>query len=632
MKKKSITFNAILLATVLLTTLNFAIPPKAKAAADCGVTGITSGNKVYYFFKTVGVCQWTRPAGVTSAEYLLVGGGGGGGGGRGGGGGGGGVLTGTWNTLDEYSAFNIWVGSGGAGRNSTQRGDNGGWSAIVPPDFGTPGLYLWAGGGGGGGSGNTNPAIQYGTSADGLAGATISEIRGSGGGAAFNFAASATRYWGLGGTGAYNGGNTYLCTVGDVTHDSNRSTGGGGGAGGNGNGFGTAGVSLPSQCGYSSPPFNNFYTAFFGNSNGGSGKTDSLINEISRVQSVTGTYAGSPTFNYFFGGGGGGADGRGPNETGYNALGAGDPGNGGGGYGDIVQSGLGNYFTCCGAGKTNSGGGGGGGLNAGANGGSGLVVLVITKSTPTISYASTPKTAMLKKRAAYTLPAVSVSPSNGLGVALSSSTTSVCTISGITVSFVSAGTCTINATSFASEGVNAASKDISMEVINNNTQNVPSVKLVDPQISPSQKLSFNKPNIKDPYNGTYEVHTCVDLVGSGSSLTPDLYTEVQLGLSGSYDASKVSIGPGNIRINASKSLTDTYLGNIYLQSIGSTKITKINNSSLYLLIRTNLIADSSTDALSAYCDDENKSWMQIKSMDRTRSRTNIQVSRPVHRS
>jgi hypothetical protein len=199
------------------------------------------------------------------------------------------------------------------------------------------------------------------------------------------------------------------------------------------------------------------------------------------------------------------------------------------------------------------------------------------------------------------------------------------------VSFVSAGTCTINATSFTSEGVNAASKTISMEVINNNTQNVPSVKLVDPQIPSSQKLSFNKPNIRDPYNGSYEVHTCIDLVGSGSSLTPDLYTEVQLGLNGSYDANKVSIRPGNIRINASKSLTDTYLENIYIQSIGSTKITKINNSSLYLLIRTNLIADSSTDALSAYCDDENRSWMQIKSLDRTRSRTNIQVTRPVHR-
>ena len=44
-----------------------------------------------------------------------------------------------------------------------------------------------------------------------------------------------------------------------------------------------------------------------------------------------------------------------------------------------------------------------------------------------------------------------------------------------------------------------------------------------------------------------------------------------------------------------------------------------------------LIADSATDAIEAYCDDENKNWVQIKSSDRIRSRTNISVSRPVRR-
>jgi hypothetical protein len=159
------------------------------------------------------------------------------------------------------------------------------------------------------------------------------------------------------------------------------------------------------------------------------------------------------------------------------------------------------------------------------------------------------------------------------------------------------------------------------------------VKLIDPQIPLSQKIFLGKLEIKDPYSGTYDLHTCVDLVGSGLSITPNLYTEVQLDvLTGSYDASKVTKGPGYLRINGSKTLTDTYLSNIYIQSISSSKITKINNSSLYILIRTNLIADSDTDALTAYCDDDNKSWIQVKSMDRTRSRTNIQVTRPVHRS
>ena len=627
MKKKLITFQAILLASVLLTSLNVVILPKAKAAASCGVTGVTSGNKVYYIFKTVGVCEWTRPAGVTSVQYLLVGGGGGGGGGRGGGGGGGGVITGTWNTLNEYPAFNIWVGSGGSGGTSSQRGQNGDWSAIVPPDSGVPGLYLWAGGGGGGGSGNTNGSVSYGGNADGLAGATISQVRGSGGGAGFNFAISPTRYWGLGGTGAFNGGNTYLCTTGDVYHNSYRSTGGGGGAGANGGGFGVAGISLSSQCGFS--VFAELNANFYGNSNGGIGKSNSLTKEVCQLTAMQSIYTCTMLTEKYFGAGGGGSDGRGANETGYYALGAGSGGDSGGGYGEIVQSGVGNYFS---AGKANTGGGGGGGLGTGAAGGSGLVVLVVTKSTPIISYASSLKTAMLKKRAAYTLPEVSVSPSNGLGVQLSSTTTSVCTISGTTISFLGVGTCTITASSYASDGFFAAARSDSIQLLNNNTQNVPSVKLIDPQIPLSQKIFLGKPEIKDPYSGTYDLHTCVDLVGSGLSITPNLYTEVQLDLNGSYDASKVTKGPGYLRINGSKTLTDTYLSNIYIQSISSSKITKINNSSLYILIRTNLIADSSTDALTAYCDDDNKSWIQVKSMDRTRSRTNIQVTRPVHRS
>ena len=70
MAKKPKVVQAILLACALITSLNVAIPTPAKAkaeAVDCGVTGITSGNKVYYIFKNVGVCEWTRPAGVTSA-------------------------------------------------------------------------------------------------------------------------------------------------------------------------------------------------------------------------------------------------------------------------------------------------------------------------------------------------------------------------------------------------------------------------------------------------------------------------------------------------------------------------------------------------------------------------------------
>jgi len=621
MAKKSKVAQAILLACALTTSLNVAIPAPAKAAADCGVTGITSGNKVYYIFKNVGVCEWTRPAGVTSAEYLLVGGGGGGGGGRGGGGGGGGVLTGTWNTLNEYTAFNIWVGAGGTGGSSAQLGGNGGWSAIVPPDSGVPGLYLWAGGGGGGGSGTTNPSIAYGASAEGLAGAAISQVRGSGGGAGFNFAISPTRYWGLGGTGAFNGGNTYLCTTGDVYHNANRSTGGGGGAGGNGGGFGSAGVSLSSQCAYS--VFAELNANFYGNSNGGIGKSNSLTKEICQLTAMQSIYTCTILTEKYFGAGGGGSDGRGANETGYNALGAGSGGDSGGGYGDQVQSGLGNYFS---TGKANTGGGGGGGLGTGAAGGSGLVVLVVTKSTPTISYASSLKTAMLKKKASYSLPAASAS--NGFGVSLASTTPAVCTISGTTLTFVSAGTCTFSASTAASDGFFAASKSDSLTVINNNTQNVLATKFVDPRTPTTQKVTLTKPNIVDPYSGSYEVHTCVDVVGSATATTGNFSGDVYIDLNGSYDAAKVSIGPGRIRINASKSLTDTYLSNLFVQAVGATSLTRVNNSSLYLLIRTNLIADPSEDALAAYCDDDNKNWVQIKSSSPLRSRNNIGVTRP----
>ena len=214
-----------------------------------------------------------------------------------------------------------------------------------------------------------------------------------------------------------------------------------------------------------------------------------------------------------------------------------------------------------------------------------------------------------------------------------SATTSVCTIRGNDITFVADGTCTITASSTASDGFYAASRSDSIAIINNNTQNVQSVKLVDPQLTGTQKVNLARPNIRDPYSGTYEVHTCVDVVNGPASLSGnDATSAVLVGINGSYDASKVTSISGGLRINASKSLTDTYLGNLYIRAAWeTTKITRVNNSSLYILIRSNLIADAATDALEAYCDDENKNWVQIKSSDRIRSRTNISVSRPVRR-
>jgi hypothetical protein len=233
---------------------------------------------------------------------------------------------------------------------------------------------------------------------------------------------------------------------------------------------------------------------------------------------------------------------------------------------------------------------------------------------------------MLKKKANYSLPVASAS--NGFGVSLASTTPAVCTISGTTLTFVSAGTCTFSASTAASDGFYAASKSDSLTVINNNTQNVLTTKFVDPRTSTTQKVTLAKPNIVEPYSGGYEVHTCVDVVGSPTATTGNLSADVYIGLNGSYDETKVSIGPGRIRINASKSLTDTYLSNLFVQAVGATSLTRVNNSSLYLLIRTNLIADPSEDALAAYCDDDNKNWVQIKSSSPLRSRNNIGITRP----
>jgi len=544
-------------------------PCIATISSATGVTSTTSGNYCYVAFTSTGKTTWTVPSGVTSAQYLLVGGGGGGGGGRGGGGGGGGVLTGTWNSLNEYSAFNIWVGAGGSGGPSTQRGVNGGYSAIVPPDFGTAGLYLWAGGGGGGGSGNTNGSISYGGNADALAGASISQVRGSGGGAGFNFSLYGTRYWSLGGTGAYNGGNTYLCTTGDVYHDSNRSTGGGGGAGGNGGGFGSAGVSLSSQCTFS--VFAELNANFYGNSNGGIGKYDSFTNEICQLTAMQSIFSCTQLSNKYFGAGGGGSDGRGANETGYNALGAGSGGNTGGGNGQITQSGSADYFS---AGKANTGGGGGGGLGTGAAGGSGIVVLKylqpISITNKLSSRGSTSTTTTLSSGSA------------------SFSASGACTVnssSGV-VTFTSTGNCTVTARDNASN----LTASTTFEIVPNLTQRI----ISRTGIQPNSLSSFIPP----PYITTdrsESTYACLDIVGA-SEATVLTGTNLNISLNSISGAVMTSLNSGkSFTITGTLAQVQTALSTLKINST-SGRIMAANSGSIYLRVRANLIADATTDA------------------------------------
>ena len=156
---------------------------------SCDVTPNTSSSPGYTIlrFTAIGSCDWTVPAGITSADILVVGGGGAGGTRSGGGGGAGGYLYFANQAVTANQATDITVGAGGVGVLGNSA-NNGGDSS-----FGS--LTIAKGGGGGGG------AITAGdTARSGKAG-------GSGGGAAGNYAGNASAAIGLGTSGqGFNGG------------------------------------------------------------------------------------------------------------------------------------------------------------------------------------------------------------------------------------------------------------------------------------------------------------------------------------------------------------------------------------------------------------------------------------------
>jgi uncharacterized repeat protein (TIGR02543 family) len=143
---------ATLVATVTLAP-GTAIP--AQAADPCApeMDATTVPGTTILQFKTVGDCDWTVPAGVTSVEVLIVAGGGGGGGrAAGGGGGAGAVLHGSSIAVSPETDVTVTVGGGGVGGASSagaaSRGGSGGNSAF--------GSAIALGGGGGGGY---NPTV-----------------------------------------------------------------------------------------------------------------------------------------------------------------------------------------------------------------------------------------------------------------------------------------------------------------------------------------------------------------------------------------------------------------------------------------------------------------------------------------
>ena len=126
------------------------IIPIAPAQAAC----TDSGSGTIAKFLSVGSCNWTVPAGVTSAQVLIVGGGGAGGSGTyAGGGGAGRVVYFSSLALTPGASMAITVGNGGALNNTAweadvSRGGSGGDSSFSS----------YTAVGGGGGAGNTSAA------------------------------------------------------------------------------------------------------------------------------------------------------------------------------------------------------------------------------------------------------------------------------------------------------------------------------------------------------------------------------------------------------------------------------------------------------------------------------------------
>ena len=127
---------ALVLSTVLVTSLFVSIPVPANAAA-CIPTSTTVGSDTVLTFSDSGNCVWEVPTGVSSARVLVVGGGGSASAGIinvywPAGGGGGAVVSNSSISVTAGSEVTITVGAGGAATANTSRaaGNDGAFSAF----------------------------------------------------------------------------------------------------------------------------------------------------------------------------------------------------------------------------------------------------------------------------------------------------------------------------------------------------------------------------------------------------------------------------------------------------------------------------------------------------------------------
>ena len=312
-------------------------------AADCTPADATySSNGVTYqvlVFKNSSSCDWTVPDGITSVDVLVVGGGGAGGGLGGGGAG----------EFVEETAFAvsgtiaIVAGAGGPRSTSTDASNRNG----SPSSFGS----ITASGGGGGGLGNG------GDGAPGVGGA-------SGGGAA--------RGDGSPGASQDDGISTSFGNSGAEGWGLRNPT-----VGGAGGGAGAAALNATVAGG----TFGESYVGAYPNddagvvSEGGDGKTTSIIPAALATTLSVGEVSGSDV--YFAGGGGGGCGGTDTPSGCVNAALSGGLGGGGDG-----SNGAGTDYT----------GGGGAGANsksaAGGAGGAGVVIVSFVLSVSSDDSAS----------------------------------------------------------------------------------------------------------------------------------------------------------------------------------------------------------------------------------------------------
>ena len=279
--------------------------------------------RVYVYAQLSGSGTWSVPAGVDTAEILIVAGGASGSKSEnvmGAGGGAGGIVhrsSYTFTSTDKSSGVAYVVGAGGDGVGISPLAYDGGYINGEDSTFAFSGGTITAKGGGGGGgyAGNAtnvgNIHVNYPASAGGS---------GGGGGADSGMTAGASNQGTFSGWTSYgNAGGTFNSSNGTGVYPGSGG-GGAGGAGGNAIGYGAAGVGGVGQ------EFSSFssygQSGFFGG--GGAG----------------GTSGGSQTAG---GNGGGGIGGNGVSGiqvySGGNAI----DGTGGGGGGVTARGSYGNY-------------------------------------------------------------------------------------------------------------------------------------------------------------------------------------------------------------------------------------------------------------------------------------------------